>query len=182
MSLHHTKYPSCSQSRKWVPNMSLNWILYLTVSQMRKRHQSISHVHMYKSITQRDYSCITTSYLRQHMLRHSGERHSDVCSVTILALKLVIWRGISSDILGEKRIACKQCSYSCRYSGGMNYHMLSHTGEKTFACKKCNFSCTIASRLNPHMLIDSGEKPSSCTQCDYSCLTACVLKKHILTH
>ena len=97
-------------------------------------------------------------------LRHSGERHSDVYSVTILALKLVIWRGISSNILGEKRIACKQCSYSCIYSGGMKYHMLSHTGEKTFACKKCDYSCTIASRLKTHLLIVSGEKPFSCTQ------------------
>ena len=33
-----------------------------------------------------DYSCTTTSHLRQHMLRHSEERHSVVSS----ALKLVI--------------------------------------------------------------------------------------------
>ena len=131
--------------------------------------------------TQCDHSCTTTSHLRQHMLRHSGERHSVVSGVTILALKLVIWRGTSSNIL-QKRIACKQCSYSCRHSGGTKYHMLSHTGEKTFACKKCNFSCTIASRLNPHMLIDSGEKTFSCTRCDFSCITACGLKRHMPTH
>ena len=44
-----------------------------------------------------DYSCTTTRHLRQHMLRHSEERHSAVSSVTVLTLKLVIWRGISSN-------------------------------------------------------------------------------------
>ena len=47
--------------------------------------------------TQCDHSCTTTSHLRQHMLRHSEERHSAVSSVTVLTLKLVIWRGISSN-------------------------------------------------------------------------------------
>ena len=40
--------------------------------------------------TQCDHSCTTTTHLRQHMLRHSGARHSIVSCVTILALKVVI--------------------------------------------------------------------------------------------
>ena len=39
--------------------------------------------------TQCDYSCTTTSHLRQHISRHPGEKHSVVSSVAILTLKRV---------------------------------------------------------------------------------------------
>ena len=46
---------------------------------------------------------------------------------------------------------CEQCSYSCRQSSNLKYHMLSHTGEKSFACNKCNHSCKQSIHLKRHM-------------------------------
>ena len=52
---------------------------------------------------------------------------------------------------GERLFACNPCSYSCKHSNTLKYHMLSHTGEKPFACKQCNYSCKQSHGLKKHI-------------------------------
>ena len=93
------------------------------------------------SCTQCEFSCITVSYLKKHMLIHSG----------------------------EKPFRCYQCNYCCAQTGDLRSHMLTHTGEKPFACKQCSYSSRRSRDLKSHMFSHTGEKPFVCKQCNYSC-------------
>ena len=82
------------------------------------------------------YSSFKASYLKAHMLVHSG----------------------------VKPFVCKKCSFSCTQAGDLKTHMLNHSGEKPFSSQKFEFSCTTVSYLKKHMLTHSGEKPFWCDQ------------------
>ena len=87
------------------------------------------------------YSSFKASYLKAHMLVHSG----------------------------VKPFVCKKCSFSCTQAGDLKTHMLNHSGEKPFSSQKFEFSCTTVSNLKKHTLIHSGQKPFHCTVCNFSC-------------
>ena len=101
-----------------------------------------------------EFSCTTSSYLKNHMLKHRG----------------------------ENPFSCNKYNYKCACIGFLKQHMLKHNGQKPFSCNHCNYKCTVANDLKRHMLTHSGEKPYSCNECDFKCTAANNLKRHKFTH
>ena len=71
------------------------------------------------SCTQCESSCTRVSYLKKHMLTHSG----------------------------EKPFRCDQCNYSCARACVLKSHKLTHTAEQPFVCKQCSFSSSSPSEV-----------------------------------
>ena len=75
------------------------------------------------------------TYLKRHMLTHSG----------------------------VKAHSCSECEKSFSQVGHLRRHMVTHTGEKVHKCEECGDFFGQAGDLKRHQLIHSWEKPHKCS-------------------
>lgn len=94
------------------------------------------------------------SNLRQHLIRHSG----------------------------QKPYSCNQCPsrFSCR--AGLRSHLSCHSGLRPHVCDTCGSAFTKASSLVKHNRIHSGDRPYPCEMCDMRFTCSDHLKRHKRTH
>ena len=67
---------------------------------------------------------------------------------------------------------CTQCKYSCKQTGTLKRHMLTHSEERPFNCSQCNQAFKRSSELKQHILIHTGKKPHVCDLCNFSSANA----------
>lgn len=95
-----------------------------------------------------------SSNLRQHILRHAG----------------------------DKKFPCHLCPAKFVSKGNLKAHMSTHTAKKPFNCNICGSSFTQSYSLVKHHRIHSGERPYQCEFCDQKFYSSDHLKRHIRTH
>ncbi|KAK7507932.1 hypothetical protein BaRGS_00000897 [Batillaria attramentaria] len=95
-----------------------------------------------------------TSYLRQHMKSHTGDRPH----------------------------TCPICQKSFVTKDTLNKHLIVHTDERNFKCGECGKLFKRIGHVKEHLKIHNTERPFPCSVCDKSFKTNNALKVHVRTH
>ena len=107
-------------------------------------------------------------HLKSHMLIHSDNNYTHICSVCKKAFR----KGcdLRKHMLihtGEKPYTCHDCGGRFRTSTHLKIHMVVHTGprEKNHVCSLCGKMFTQSGNLRIHMRTHTDERPHRCETC-----------------
>ena len=98
------------------------------------------------------YTTKFPSYLKRHMLRHTG----------------------------AKQFPCDVCGQRFRTISERNMHRRVHDPAE-HTCAICSFKTPLKKVLDRHMLVHAEEKPIQCPHCNYRCRRNMDLRKHIIS-
>ncbi|CAN0417595.1 unnamed protein product [Lampetra planeri] len=155
---------------------------FASLNNVRKHHNTV-HLDLRPFKCPRCGKCFTSrTFLRMHMLRHTGERPHECARCG----KLFRHRS-SLDVhkrthTGEKPFGCAQCGKMFSRRHHLHHHELTHTGEKPCKCTYCGRTFSHAHNLKTHMRLHTGERPHACSFCAKTFTETGTLKKHLRVH
>ncbi|XP_078476679.1 uncharacterized protein LOC144953094 isoform X2 [Lampetra fluviatilis] len=155
---------------------------FASLSNVRKHHDTV-HLDLRPFKCPRCGKCFTSrTFLRMHMLRHTGERPHECARCGKLFRHKSSLTVHKRTHTGEKPFGCAQCGKMFSRRHHLRHHELTHTGEKPCKCTYCGRTFSHAHNLKTHMRLHTGERPHACSFCKKTFTETGTLKKHLRVH
>ena len=122
------------------------------------------------------------SYLKKHMLTHTRVKHRTCLECDRRSAQEREFRNHMSNHLCMSSYACPECGERFSVAADLYKHMLTHARAKPYACPECGEVFSVAADLCKHMLTHTRAKPYTCPECDQRFSFRSVISKHLLTH
>ncbi|KAH8327899.1 hypothetical protein KR067_001427, partial [Drosophila pandora] len=122
------------------------------------------------------------SHLRDHTLRHTGDRPFQCSFCPQAFVKRCNLKAHVRTHTGERPFKCSECSKAFAKKSYLRHHIFTHTGERPYQCLSCLKTFSHGSALREHTKTHIQDRPYKCSQCPKSFERMKTLEVHSRIH